>query len=99
MRAFPAIFIEAAVALALHGSPCRAAEATSTVSVHVPVASRTSLKVSSQVVQFDVVQAGGVASASIDFSAGARVASGADVVLTVESLRQVEGPGGAADVE
>ena len=42
---------------------------------------------------------GGVATASIDFSAGARVAAGADVVLTVEPLRQLEGPGGAADAE
>jgi hypothetical protein len=99
MRAFPVIFVQAAVVLTLHGSPCRAAEATSTVSVHVPVASRTSLKVSSQIVEFSVLQADGDARASVDFSAGARVASGADVVLTVEPLRQLEGPGGAADVE
>ena len=73
--------------------------ALASVQVNVQVATRTSLKVSSELLQFDVTQPGGVATAAIDFTAGSRVAAGSDVVLTVEPLRAAEGPGGAADVE
>lgn len=100
MRTLLVILIQMVLALTVHTPPAAAAEtATASVSVSVLVTSRTSLKVSSDVVQFNVTEAGGGATASVDFSAGARVASGADVVLTVEPLRQVEGPGAAADVE
>ena len=91
-----------AIALALAGG-ARSADAQAIDSAHVQVrmdvATRTSLKVSSDVLRFDVARDGGAATAVIDFSAGARVTSGADVVLSVEPLRAIDGPGGAADVE
>lgn len=100
MRTLPAILASAALVSAATVAPARASEtATSTVVVNVQVASRTSLKVSSDVLQFDIAQPGVPATVAIDFSAGARVASAADVVLTVEALRSLDGPGGAADVE
>ena len=73
--------------------------ATGNVSVTANFTSRTSLKVSSQLLQFDVTQAGATAIAAIDFTAGARMPSGSDVVLTVEPLRGIDGPGGAADID
>lgn len=73
--------------------------ARASVQVSVNLASRTSLKVSSHVLRFDVPDDGGAATAAIDFTAAARMPSGAGVVLSVESLRGLRGPGGAADVE
>ena len=73
--------------------------ATSSITITAVFESRTSLKVSSQLLQFDVANPDQPAMASVDFSAGARTRSGGDVVLTVEPLRGIEGPGGAADVE
>lgn len=69
------------------------------VTVNLTVATRTSLKVSSQVLQFDVKDPGGTATAALEFAAGTRVASGSAVVLTIEPLQGLDGPGGAADVE
>lgn len=81
-------------------APVRAEEvANATVHVSVQVAARTSLKVSSHVLRFDVPRAGGIATASIDFTAAARMGVGGGVVLSVEPLRALDGPGGAADVE
>jgi hypothetical protein len=68
------------------------------VQVQAQFASRTSLNVSARVLQFDVTEAG-VATVAIDFAAGARIASGGEVVLSVEPERAIAGPGGAADVE
>jgi hypothetical protein len=100
MRTLATILIQATVAMMVHTRPVAAEEiATGNVSVSVPVNSRTSLKVSNDVLQFNVIEAGGVATASVDVSAGARVLSGVDVVLTVEPLRQLEGASGAADVQ
>jgi hypothetical protein len=100
MRTLPAILIHTVLAIGVNVWPARAAETvTSTISVNVRVAARTSLKVSSQVVRFNVLEPGAPATASIDFSAGVRVRSGADVVMTIESLRPLAGPDGAADVE
>ena len=73
--------------------------ARANVHVNVQVAARTSLKVSSQLLQFDVTTPGAPATAAIEFSAGARTAAGSDIVLSVEPLRGIDGPGGAADVE
>jgi hypothetical protein len=87
--------------LSLFGSRAAAAEdvAAKNVVVNVNLATRTSLKVSSRVLQFDVARAGGTATAALEFTAGARMPAGSDVVLTVEPERAVEGPGGAADVD
>ena len=73
--------------------------ATARVSVNLHVASRTSLKVSSRVLHFDVTRPGGFATAALDFSAGARTPARSDVVLTIEPERGIDGPGGAAEVD
>ena len=67
--------------------------------VSATFSSRTSLKVSADLLRFDVASSGQLATASVEFSAGTRTQSGAQVVLSVEPLRGVEGPGGAGDVE
>ena len=69
------------------------------LTVSVTFSSRTSLKVSADLLRFDVASSGQPATASVEFSAGTRTQSGAEVVLSVEPLRGVEGPGGAGDVE
>jgi hypothetical protein len=68
------------------------------LTVSATFSSRTSLKVSADLLRFDVAS-GQTATASVEFSAGTRTQSGAQVVLSVEPLRGVEGPGGAGDVE
>jgi len=73
--------------------------AHASVSVQAQFTPRTSLKVSSEMLQFDVAQTGGTATAAIAFSAGARTPSQGEIVLTVEPLRGLSGPGGAADVD
>jgi len=72
--------------------------ASRAMTVSATFSSRTSLKVSADVLRFDVAS-GQTATASVAFSAGTRTQSGAQVVLSVEPLRGVEGPGGAGDVE
>ena len=76
-----------------------AAQVTATVPALATVHARTSLVVSSELLRFDVVEPGGRASVTVDFSAAARTAAGADVVLSVEPLTGLLGPGGAADFE
>jgi hypothetical protein len=73
-------------------------QAAATVQVQAQFASRTSLSVSAQVLEFEVTEAG-AATVAIEFVAGARIASGGEVVLSVEPARAIAGPGGAADVE
>ena len=73
--------------------------ATASITVTAEFASRTSLRVSSQLLRFDVNSPEEPGVAAIDFSAGARTRNGGEVLLTIEPLRAVKGPGGAADVE
>jgi len=88
------------LALAVCASAAAAEElASASVTVNLNLGTRTSLKVSTEVLRFDVVQPGEVATATLDFTAGARMPASSDVVLTVEPLRGVEGTGGAADAE
>ena len=68
---------------------------SSTVAVVAGFGTRTSLKVSSQSLQFAVSDAGEPAVAVIEFSAGARTQTGADVLLTVERLPSIDCPDGA----
>ena len=90
----------AALAIVLSATAAGAEDvANGQIGVNVNFSARTSLKVSSHVLHFDVTQAGATATAAIDFTAAARMPSGSDVVLTVESLRALDGPGGAADVD
>jgi hypothetical protein len=67
--------------------------------VSVQFSSRTSLKVSTDTLQFDVAAPGSAATADIEFTAAARTHRSAEVLLSVEQVRGVLGPGGAADVE
>jgi hypothetical protein len=93
-------FCTIALAVACAARPASAQHADhASVQVRMDVATRTSLKVSSEVLHFDVAHAGGTATAVVEFSAGARMPLGADVVLSVEPLRALDGPGGAADVD
>jgi hypothetical protein len=76
-----------------------AESATASVVVTAQFGSRTSLKVSSELLQFDVVTADQSALATVEFSAAARTRHGGEVVLTIERVGAVSGPGGAADIE
>lgn len=73
--------------------------ASRSVMVNVNLATRTSLKVSSRLLQFEVTQPGDAATAAIDFTAGARMPAGCDVVLTVEPLNALDGSGETRDAE
>lgn len=75
-----------------------AADAVTQLTLATTVQSRTSLRVTSQVLVFEVGSDEGAATASIGYSAGARTRSDGEVVLVAEPLA-IAGPGGAADVE
>jgi hypothetical protein len=68
-----------------------AESATASLVVSVRFSTRTSLKVSSDVLRFDVTQPGEVATAVVDFSAAARTEPGGEIVLSVEPLQTVDG--------
>src|SRR5688500_3485268 len=72
---------------------------TVTIAATAQLNSRTSLMVSTDTLRFDVTAPGSPAVMSVEFVAGARTRAEGEVVLTVESLRGVEGRGGAADVD
>lgn len=98
MRTLPAILASAAAIVVCVAAPVRAgATATASVTVSVDVASRTSLRVSTDVLQFDGAGTGAPVTAAVEFSAGARVPRGGDVMLTVEPQRSMAD--GAAGVE
>ncbi|HEX7018912.1 MAG TPA: hypothetical protein VF159_02810 [Gemmatimonadaceae bacterium] len=98
MRVRPAaLVVLAVIGIAL---PAGASDqAIAKVTVAANVSTRTSLHVSSELLTFDVGGPGAQATAAVDFTAGARVPTGSLVMLTVEPLQAVSGPGGAADVE
>lgn len=73
--------------------------ATQTVAASAQFNTRTSLIVSTDTLRFDVPTAGTPAVIDVDFVAAARTRADGEVVLTVEPLRTIEGPGGAADIE
>ena len=79
---------------------CLAAEsAGASVVVTAQFGSRTALKVSTELLQFDVTTADQSAVAIVEFSAAARTRQSGEVVLTVERAGALSGPGGAADLE
>ena len=80
-------------------SVCAAESSTASITVTAQFSSRTSLKVSSELLQFTVSSPDSTAYATVDFSAAARTRAGGEVVLTVETVKGLEGPGGAADVD
>jgi hypothetical protein len=91
--------VVAAIVLAAASTVSAADAATARVVVSVQFASRTSLKVSTDLLQFEVAGPDRPATASVDFAAGARTQAGAEVLLSIEQLRAVQGPGGASDLE
>ena len=74
-----------------------AADATASIAVHAQVAGRTSLTVSTQSLQFDVVTPAEAAVASVDFSAAARTHGDADVILSVGLARDIDASTGFSD--
>lgn len=100
MRSLFSLSLMSVVVLVPGAQPASAGDtATAAVVVHATFSSRTSLKVSSELLRFDVARPDSDAAAAVEFSAAARTQAGAEVVLAVEPLRLVEGPGGAADAE
>jgi hypothetical protein len=73
--------------------------ASHAVQARVHFEPRTSLTVSTSVLQFHHVDPTSPSIVTVDFTARARTHASGEVVLTVESLRTIEGPGGAADVD
>jgi hypothetical protein len=73
--------------------------AMQTVQARVQFQSRTSFTVSSDVLHFDHDDPLRPTVLTLDFTARARTDASSEVVLTVELVRAVEGPGGAADVD
>jgi len=70
--------------------------ASTTLVVAATFNSRTSLNVSADVLQFDVVSSADPAVAMVDFSARARTAAAAQVLLSIEPLQEEAGPHGPA---
>jgi hypothetical protein len=98
MRLLTVVFV---FLVALNGFARVAAadQAAASVMVKAQFSSRTSLRVSAQLLRFNVADPSEPARAVVEFSAGARTTAGTEVVLSVEAERAVDGPGGAADVE
>ena len=90
---FPVSLVAGLLTVAVHASA--AETACSSVTVVATFSSRTTLQVSSDVLQFDVVNADAPASASVDFVAAARTHEGGPVVLSIEPVRPM-GSGGPA---
>lgn len=83
-------------------APSVAAESTNAsaaVVVAAQFSTRTSLKVSSQVLQFAVLSGDEAARVEVDFTAAARTRAGGEVILLVESLGPIDdGSEGSAEV-
>lgn len=73
---------------------------TASAVLSASIEARTSLRVSTPVLRFDVVDSGAqVMETAVEFLASARTRTGGDVVLTVEADGSIQGPFGAADAE
>jgi hypothetical protein len=102
IRMVSVVFPAAVVVVAGAGAPVAVSASeriTVTIAATAELHSRTSLTVSADTLRFDVTAPGSPAMVNVEFIAGARTRAGGEVVLTVEPLRGVEGPGGAADVD
>ena len=99
MRALPVeLLLLVAIVAAAVPSPAAASDAaTATLAVSVSVASRTSLRVSADVLRFDVADPSEAAVAIVDVSAGARTREGGEVVLTIEPLPAMGAAGHVKD--
>lgn len=90
--------IPAAAFLLLIPAAAPGSERIQRLTVTTQVEPRTSLHVSTSTLVF-TVGSDGAATSSIDYAAAARTRSDAEVVLTVEPLAALDGPGGGADVD
>jgi len=68
---------------------------TASVAVTAEFASRTSFKVSTDVLRFEVTDQTGIATAEVDFTAAAVTRAGGEVTLSVEAGGALEGPAAA----
>ena len=73
--------------------------ASTTVTAIATFAPRPTLTVSSPVLRFRIERGETQAEAAIDFTAAMRAMPDAEIVLTIEAARAIQGPGGAADVD
>jgi hypothetical protein len=78
---------------------CLAQSGVGTATVRATFEQRSAVRASTPVLQFNVVDPAEPALASVEFTASARTSSGAEVLLVLEPIGTVRGPGGAADVE
>jgi hypothetical protein len=95
------LFLTFTVVLGLAAPSIAADSASSSASVVVNAnfSTRTSLKVSSQMLQFAVPSGDETAGVEVDFTAAARTRAGGEVILLVESLGPIDdGSEGSADV-
>lgn len=94
----PLLAAVVAVAMLAGAAPSAASDARGAIVVTAVFGPRSALDVSTEVLRFDVTDPDQPATVALDFSAAIRTRSGAEVVLSVEQLRSLQGPG-AADVE
>ena len=87
------IAIAASAAVPGFAAPAAAADtASASVVVSAQFSGRTSLKVSTDILHFDVNAAGEASTSAVDFSAGARTYAQGEVLLSVEQRRALTGP-------
>ena len=91
----------AATCAVLSGGTAHAqhAYASTTVTATATFAPRPTLTVSSHLLQFRIEPGTTQAQAAIDFTAAVRARPGAEVLLSIEAAKAIQGPGGAADVD
>ena len=93
---FPACVVAGLLIVAVNASA--AETACGSVTVVATFSSRTTLQVSSDLLQFDVISADAPATASVDFLAAARTHAGGPVVLSIEPIGQSESPMASASL-
>jgi hypothetical protein len=89
---FIAIVASGVVMPGFVASAAAAETASASVVVSAQFTGRTSLKVSTDILHFDVNVAGEAATSAVEFSAGARTQAQGEVLLSVEQRRGMTGP-------
>ena len=101
MRAFrlPSFLVVLSVLVLAPRLAAAEESANASVVVSAQFSTRTALKVSSELLRFEV-RPGSVATTEVvEFSAGARTYAGGEVVLTVEAAGELAAPAGASSAE
>jgi hypothetical protein len=90
----PAFALATVAILTIGPAPMRLSASSDTttksIQAHVEVAARSSLIVTSELLQFHVTEPGQAATATVDYIAGIRTHAGAEVMLTVEAIRGID---------